>query len=73
MAPGISFVKKMIPIANNERNGNMKTYKSVIVALLLGALLGTGLLGCNTFRGAGRDIERGGQGIQNAADGAQGK
>lgn len=62
-----------MPVTNMERVVNMKTYKSLIVALLLGALLGTGLLGCNTVRGAGRDVERGGQGIQNAADGAQGK
>ena len=57
----------------HERNVNMKAFKRVVVALALGALIGIGALGCNTLRGAGRDIERGGQGIQNAADGAQRK
>jgi predicted small secreted protein len=51
----------------------MKTFKSVIVALVVGALIGIGVLGCNTFRGAGKDIQNGGKGIENAAEGAQRK
>lgn len=51
----------------------MKVFQRVVVALVLGALIGIGALGCNTLRGAGRDIEKGGQGIQDAADGAQRK
>ncbi len=51
----------------------MKTYTSVIVALLFCALIGTSVLGCNTIRGAGKDVERGGQGIQDAADNVEGK
>ncbi len=51
----------------------MKTFKRVIAVLTLGALMGIGMLGCNTFRGAGKDIERGGQGIQNSADSVEGK
>jgi len=51
----------------------MRAFKRMVVALLLSALLGISVLGCNTIRGAGKDVERGGQGIQNAADGAQGK
>lgn len=50
----------------------MKNYKNIIVALLFSALLGISALGCNTIRGAGQDVERGGQGIQNAADDVQG-
>ncbi len=49
----------------------MKAYMRVAAALLVGALIGIGVLGCNTIRGAGRDVEKGGQGIQDAADGAQ--
>ena len=49
----------------------MKAFKRVVVALVLGALIGFGTLGCNTVKGAGRDVEKGGQGIQNAAEGAQ--
>jgi predicted small secreted protein len=51
----------------------MKAFKRVVVALVLVALIGIGSLGCNTVKGAGKDVERGGQGIQNAAEGAQRK
>ena len=49
----------------------MKTSTGLVVALLVCALVGFGALGCNTFKGAGKDIEKGGKGIQNAADNAQ--
>ena len=52
---------------------DMKAFKRVVVALVLVALIGIGSLGCNTVKGAGKDVERGGQGIQNAAEGAQRK
>lgn len=51
----------------------MKSFKIVVVALVLGAFFGIGALGCNTVKGAGKDIESGGQGVQNAAKGAQHK
>lgn len=39
---------------------------------VLGALIFTlGVTGCNTFKGAGKDIERGGEKVQDAAQGAQ--
>jgi len=49
----------------------MKTSTGLIVALLVCALAGIGALGCNTVKGAGRDIEKGGKGIENAAENAQ--
>lgn len=49
----------------------MRTFKRVVVALVVSALIGIGALGCNTVKGAGRDVEKGGKGIQNAAEGAQ--
>jgi predicted small secreted protein len=49
----------------------MKTSTGVLVALLVGALIGFGALGCNTVKGAGKDIQKGGQGIENAADNAK--
>ena len=52
---------------------NMKTYVNVIAVLLFVALFGSSVFGCNTFRGAGKDVERGGQGIQDAADSVQGR
>jgi len=37
--------------------------------LMLAALfLMTSMLGCNTMRGMGRDVESGGEGIQNIVD-----
>ncbi|MFA6243715.1 MAG: entericidin A/B family lipoprotein [Candidatus Hydrogenedentales bacterium] len=48
----------------------MKTYRKYIAALVIGALLGFTTLGCNTFKGAGKDIQKGGQKVENAAEGA---
>jgi len=41
-----------------------------IVALLLLAAFGT-LAGCNTMEGVGRDVERGGEKVQDAAKDAR--
>lgn len=49
----------------------MRTSTGLVVALLVCALVGIGPLGCNTFRGAGRDIQKGGQAVEKAADNAQ--
>lgn len=39
------------------------------LTMLLAALFAVSLLsGCNTIRGAGEDIERGGEAIQDASD-----
>jgi entericidin B len=45
----------------------MKRFKlaAVIVAL---AIMSTSLFGCNTIRGLGRDIEKGGEKLQDAAN-----
>jgi predicted small secreted protein len=51
----------------------MKAFAKLTVALVVGAILFIGTLGCNTVKGAGKDIERGGQGVEHAATGAQGK
>ncbi len=45
---------------------NSKTFKaSALIALLLGMLA---LSACHTVEGAGKDIEKAGQGIQNSAE-----
>lgn len=49
----------------------MKASSGLVAALLVCALAGMGALGCNTVKGAGTDIEKGGKGIQNAADNTQ--
>ena len=51
----------------------MKAFRRLVVALVVGSLIGIGALGCNTFRGAGKDIQKGGQAVENAAEGAQRK
>jgi len=40
--------------------------KSMLMVMVV-AVAGVGLQGCNTFRGAGKDIQKGGQAIENAA------
>ncbi len=49
----------------------MNGYQKFVTALVLVALLSISALGCNTFRGAGKDIQKGGQAVENAAEGAQ--
>ncbi len=49
----------------------MKALNKLTVAVLACALAGMGMVGCNTFKGAGKDIQKGGEAIENAADGAQ--
>jgi entericidin B len=42
----------------------MKKFVAVLSVLLFSA----GLSACNTFKGMGQDVEKGGEKIQNAAD-----
>lgn len=44
-----------------------------LIAVLSVLLFTAGLAGCNTFRGLGQDVERGGEKVQDAAAGAQKK
>ena len=46
----------------------MKRMKQIIAVVALAAVMGAGSFGCNTFKGMGRDIKRGGEGIENTAD-----
>lgn len=43
----------------------MKHLTTLTIAALLGMVV---LTGCNTVKGLGRDIEKGGEGLQRAAD-----
>jgi predicted small secreted protein len=45
----------------------MKTLSRAIVALAVCAVAAAGALGCNTIRGAGRDIQTGGSAVESAA------
>lgn len=49
----------------------MKMLNGWTITLLVCVLAGAGILGCNTFRGAGKDIQKGGQAVERAADNAQ--
>jgi predicted small secreted protein len=50
---------------------NMKQYFNVIRAVALTVALAFAAGACNTISGAGKDIERGGQKIERAADKAK--
>jgi len=49
----------------SRHNAKEKHMRTMLAALLLAAL---GLAGCNTIDGVGRDIERGGERLQDSAD-----
>lgn len=52
------------------RRENMRAFRKKIVVLwlLAACLCGSMVAGCNTVHGAGKDIERAGEGIQRAVD-----
>jgi entericidin B len=58
---------------DNERNRKMKTLQRIVMALVIVSMLGIGTIGCNTFRGAGKDIQRGGEVVEDTAIDAQRK
>ncbi len=64
-------INKLLHVSQQERKRIMNTCKRIVLALVIGVLLGVSLAGCNTFRGAGQDIQRGGQAIENTAEDAQ--
>lgn len=45
--------------------------RSLIIAVALAGAMGMLSTGCNTVRGAGRDIQKGGQVVERAADKTQ--
>ncbi len=50
------------------RNGNEDAIMKRTISLILVSLFTLSLLsGCNTMRGAGEDVERGGEAVQDAA------
>ena len=51
----------------------MRTFVKLTAALAVGALVGVSVPGCNTVKGAGKDIQKGGQSIEHAATSAQSK
>lgn len=51
----------------------MTTIKKFALLAILGSLLGTTLAACNTFEGAGQDVQAGGRAIERSADSVQKK
>ena len=49
----------------------MNMSKQLSALLALAVLVGAFASGCNTFKGAGRDIQKGGQAVENAAEEVQ--
>lgn len=49
----------------------MKALRSAIVSAIMAAFVGIALQGCNTVKGAGKDIERGGKAIQRSSERVQ--
>ena len=49
----------------------MRRFSHFLAAIALATLMALTAMGCNTVRGAGRDIEKGGEAIQDAAAEAQ--
>lgn len=50
---------------------NMKAFKRVIVVWVAVALLGVCVHGCSTVKGAGRDVQSVGRGMERASDNVQ--
>lgn len=46
----------------------MKTIWQLATTIAVAGLLGIGLAGCNTIRGAGKDIQKGGQAVERGAE-----
>lgn len=57
--------------SRKERQRKMNARKTVVAAVLVGVLVAMGAFGCNTIRGMGRDIQRGGEAVEDAADCSQ--
>jgi predicted small secreted protein len=53
-----------------KRIWKAKSILYVFVTLALGWII-VGSVACNTVKGAGKDVEKGGEKLQNAADDAQ--
>lgn len=49
----------------------MNRFKAVVAALVVGTLISMGTFGCNTFRGVGKDIQRGGEAVEDTAEDVQ--
>lgn len=51
----------------------MTALKKVVTAVVVGVLVSTAMFGCNTVRGMGKDVQRSGEAVEDAAEGAQRK
>ena len=49
----------------------MQRSKEIALSLTVMIIAGIVASGCNTFKGAGRDIQKGGEAVENAAEDVQ--
>lgn len=57
----------------NTTRTHARSLKTAAMILLTGTLLGGALTACNTFEGAGQDVQAGGRAIERSADNVQKK
>ncbi|RJF84631.1 entericidin, EcnA/B family [Azospirillum cavernae] len=57
----------------NTTHTRTRGLKTAAMILLTGTLLGGALTACNTFEGAGQDVQAGGRAIERSADNVQKK
>jgi predicted small secreted protein len=69
LSPGVPREDAMVqPLPTGEKGARtMSLFTKLILLTMVVAVAGVGLQGCNTFRGAGKDIQQGGQAMENAA------
>ena len=48
----------------------MKALKRLIIVLVISGLVGVCVNGCGTVKGAGKDVQSVGRGVERASDGA---
>jgi predicted small secreted protein len=64
----LARVKKTYINFGRMPNMKLRAVTNFVLLLLAYIFISLSLTGCNTFYGAGKDIERGGEAIQDAAD-----
>ena len=63
--------ERAVPRGDTKENCRMISITKWLMTAVAFAALGASTVGCNTIKGAGKDIERGGEKVQGAAEGVQ--
>ena len=65
ISPGMRIAETLAGTVDTETNREGDHMRTMLAAILLALM---GLAGCNTVEGVGKDIERGGERLQDSAD-----